>query len=198
MPTGLTADIEKGISFNQFVLTCARAMGALISMRDEPMDAPIPTEFKPSDYYAKAIKKANKELGRYKSMTLEKAAKASATQHNKDLKYYEQSLKRKSSLQKKYEEMLAEVKKWTPPTKEHEEFKKFMIQQIETSIDYDCNYKSEKPKKISAKSWLSQRKKFAKRDLQYYTEEYKKEIERCKERTNWVQSLIKSLENSNK
>ena len=38
MPTGYTLDLYNGkdITFEEFVLKCARAFGALIDMRDEP------------------------------------------------------------------------------------------------------------------------------------------------------------------
>jgi hypothetical protein len=37
MPTGYTAAIKDGISFEKFVWDCARGMGALVMMRDEPL-----------------------------------------------------------------------------------------------------------------------------------------------------------------
>jgi len=36
MPTGYTNCIKDGVTFEQFVWKCARAMGALVMMRDEP------------------------------------------------------------------------------------------------------------------------------------------------------------------
>jgi len=44
MPTGYTAEIyegEKEVTFEKFALTCARAFGACITIRDEPMSASI-------------------------------------------------------------------------------------------------------------------------------------------------------------
>jgi hypothetical protein len=35
MPTGYTDKIKDGISFEEFVLSCARQFGACISMRDD-------------------------------------------------------------------------------------------------------------------------------------------------------------------
>ena len=45
MPTGYTYDLYDGkdIEFPDFVMKCARAFGALIEIRDDPMDAAIPT-----------------------------------------------------------------------------------------------------------------------------------------------------------
>ena len=42
MPTGYTAKIVDGQSFPDYVKTCLRAMGVCVSMRDLPMDTPIP------------------------------------------------------------------------------------------------------------------------------------------------------------
>ena len=47
MPTGYTAPIKDGISFNDFMWGCARAFGALIMMRDDPPGTPIPERFEP-------------------------------------------------------------------------------------------------------------------------------------------------------
>ena len=45
MPTGYTAGILEGETFEQYALQCAKAFGALVMMRDEPSDAPIPDQF---------------------------------------------------------------------------------------------------------------------------------------------------------
>jgi hypothetical protein len=63
MPTGYTAKlVESGQTFEEFVLTCARAFGALIELRDEPLDAPIPETLEPHSYYAEAVVEAKKRL----------------------------------------------------------------------------------------------------------------------------------------
>ena len=72
MPTGYTAKLmEKGKSFDEFVLFCARAFGACIDMRDEDMNAPIPEQFQPSAYYQKSVDENSAELTRLESMTNE-------------------------------------------------------------------------------------------------------------------------------
>jgi hypothetical protein len=56
MPTGYTAKLmEEGQSFPEFAMRCARNFGALIMMRDESLDVPIPEQFEPSDYYRKKL-----------------------------------------------------------------------------------------------------------------------------------------------
>lgn len=62
MPTGYTAAIADGIDFKTYALSCARAFGALVEMRDEPANAPIPEEFKPSSYYVTSLASAREEV----------------------------------------------------------------------------------------------------------------------------------------
>ncbi len=90
MPTGYTAAIKDGITFKQFALTCARAMGALIMMRDEPSGAEIPAAFPPSTFHRDQLARLSDELGNLRAMTvaeIEKAAEAayvaSAEAHQK-------------------------------------------------------------------------------------------------------------------
>ncbi len=53
MPTGYTQAIvdNPNLSFKSFVLQCSRAFGALVTMRDDDNNAPIPDEIKPDDYH---------------------------------------------------------------------------------------------------------------------------------------------------
>lgn len=74
MPSGYTSDIYEGkdISGKDFILKCARAFGATIMMRDEPLDKEIPV-FEPSTYYIEVLEKAKNELEKYKKMSTEEA-----------------------------------------------------------------------------------------------------------------------------
>lgn len=84
MATGYTCDVSDGkiTTLRDFALRCARAFGALITMRDEPFDAPIPEKFEPhTDYHDKAIREAREQLEKLSAMSpaqVAKAAKADA------------------------------------------------------------------------------------------------------------------------
>ena len=86
MPTGYTSDIEKGITFNEFTMQCARAFGACISMRDDPGDKPIPKEFKPSTYHIEGIKKAKEKMVQLKKMSLETATQEAGKEFTEEAK----------------------------------------------------------------------------------------------------------------
>ena len=64
MATGYTHAIEKGISFETFALTCARAFGACINLRDEP-GSTLPTVDNIVDdtpYHKESLAEANQRL----------------------------------------------------------------------------------------------------------------------------------------
>ncbi len=196
MPTGYTADIKNGITFEQFVLGCARAFGACVSLRDEPSSTPIPDEFKPNEYYIAEIAKAKASLAKLKSLTPKEIHREAEKDYKKQLKSHENMLVAKCDLLGKYMSMLEQVKAWQPPTPEHQGLKDFMIQQISTSIEHDCDIKwlkSLKPKKMTDADWISKQIESAKSYLEYHTKENKEEIERARERTAWIKALRKSL-----
>jgi hypothetical protein len=119
MPTGYTDQIKDGISFEEFAWGCARAFGALIMMRDEPADAPIP-EFKPSEYAQKVIAESEARLSELQSMDEQQIAAASIAEYEREYKQVEKWNQDKSELRDKYAAMLSKVLAWNPPTPEHQ------------------------------------------------------------------------------
>ena len=194
MLTGYTAKIKDGIGFEKFVLQCARAFGTLVTMREDSVDAEIPDEFQPSDYYQKALIKAQAGLMKAKKLTLKDAARRAEEDYQNNLEKYEKRSAEKRDLKNKYTIMLGKVKSWQPPTPDHFGLKSFMIKQIEKSIDFDCGGNYDKPPRLKmVHEWLQEQIDNLLWDVQYYSEELRKEIERCNERTSWVKALKNSL-----
>lgn len=85
-----------------------------------------------------------------------------------------------------------------------------MIDQLESTIKYDCNllYEKNKLKKVQAElenlpnllvtEERTKRIEKAKTDIEDYTKEYEKEIKRSQEANQWVKELLGSLEPRNK
>jgi hypothetical protein len=195
MPTGYTAAIKDGISFEKFVWNCARAFGALVTMRDDPMDAPIPQAFEASPYYAEALAKAQAELARLKAMTTREISAACEADYQAAVKRRSERIAEAAELRRKYLVMHAKVQAWTPPTPDHESMKKFMAEQIETSIDHDCDisyYKGE-PKKQSPEAWHAAEVIRAEHDIEYYEREFANEQERIDSRNAWLKALRESV-----
>lgn len=196
MPTGYTHAIKKGIDFKTFVMGCARGMGACIMMRDEPSDAPIPEWFEVSDYHTKAIEEARATLAKLESMTPEEAATQAKAAFDEEAKRQEEGIAKADNLRRKYESMLAQVRDWRPPTRDHEGLKRFMAEQIQESINFDCGtdfYERMAPRLMDPMEWLAKEQVKAMKEIGYHAGEQEKEVQRTEARNAWLQALRASL-----
>jgi len=193
MPTGYTAAIANDISFKDFVMQCARSRGALIEMRDDPLDTPIP-KMEPSDYHIKQQQIAADEGQRLQAMTTEEAEIEAQRDFEQACADNTQSIEKTIKLRYKYEAMLEQVKAWKPPTAEHVELKQFMIDQIVDSMKFDCNTSiGYKPKRLTGAEWLKKKLDAAVDNYKYHQDAYLKEVERVESRNRWVKALVESL-----
>jgi len=196
MPTGYTEKLMKsGQTFPEFIMGCARAFGALIEMRDSPNDAPIPDKFEPSDYNAKRLIESREELAKFKAMSGEERAAFGETAKAEDVARKQGYLEKAIVENNRLEDMAAQVRAWTPPTKDHQGLKDFMLQQIDVSkngVDYLEESLAEAQAK-PASAYYVEAVSSAARGIKYHTEENAKEIERVNGRTEWVQQLRASI-----
>jgi hypothetical protein len=194
MPTGYTAAVAEGISFEQFVMRCARAMGALVMMRDEPSDAPIPERFEPSTYSAGKLAEARAELERLDALTPEQVAAEAAAYHAGALQRWTERTDKRHEQREQYEAMLDKVRTWAPPSTDHIGFKDFMVSQLTQTIDFDCGGTWDKePEELSAAAWLGQQVREAQKNVAYHTKANAEEIERTESRNKWIADLRASL-----
>lgn len=197
MPTVYTAEIADGIGFERFVMCCARAMGALIQMRDAPIDAQIPDRFEPSDYHMSKLEEANSELARLIAMSDEDADAEAQEAFLTDSEANAKAIAQSREMHGKYESMMAQVQAWVPPTPEHEGFKRFMTEQLTQSIRFDCNedyYQGRQPKQKTGKQWRAEKIADAQESVDYHTREHAEEVRRTALRNEWIDALRKSLE----
>lgn len=200
MPTGYTAAILEGdgITFEQYALSCARAFGAPVMMRDDPMDAPIPDKFDASHYHDEALETAKAELGKLEAMSIRERLAYGDKQKAAELARLTENLHKQGSNKLRLERMAKAVTEWQPPTPDHAEMKSFMLQQIKDTIkfDGDTDYHDRRLAEISAmppsKFYLDARDAAA-RTISYHTTGAEKERARAAERTKWVQDLKLSL-----
>lgn len=196
MPTGYTAGVADGkiTTFRQFALQCARAMGALVMMRDEPFDAPIPDEMRPdTKYYDERIAEARAILERLPTLTAEECEAEAEKAHAEALAAHDRHQAERRETQARYEAMLEKVRAWTPPTSDHVGMREFMQEQLVESIRFDCGTSSPPPVKKSGREWRLEQIEAASRRLQYMTAERAKEIARTAERNAWLKALRESL-----
>lgn len=194
MPTGYTADVGDGKvrDFSEFAMHCARAFGALVMMRDEPNGAEIPAKFEPSSYHVKALASAKERLAELESMTDDEKHRQSRLAYDGALAYWRKAEAKRVETRDNYEAMLDKVLAWEPPTSQHTEMKSFMVEQLESSIKFDCNGYAA-PEQPTVAEWYADELARATRNIEYHEREDGKERERAEGRTEWVQALRESL-----
>ncbi len=196
MPTGYTAVIEDGDpTFREFVWLCARAFGALIEMRDESMDARVPREFAPSDYHEKCAALARDALAKAEAMTLDEAAVAAEADHRAASEKHVESMRITRTTIDRYDRMVAQIEAWTPPTKDHEGLKAFMLDQIAISTEYDREQLSNPrpPEPRTAARYVADEIEAARWSLDYHEKGRRDERVRTTERNAWVAALRESV-----
>lgn len=194
MPTGYTYGVADGTvtDLRTFALICARGMGALVTMRDEPSDAPIPERIEPSDYHSKELAAATARLGALRAMTaneigLEAAAWNEANEAHKLERVRENNLQRG-----RYDRMIAETEAWQGAP---EGLKELMLDQLRSSRDFDT---SDEPLKYyeparTVVEWLNEELRRIKRNIDYHTKEDAEERRRTDARNAWLRQLHDSL-----
>ena len=202
MPTGYTSYIGQGCDFETFAMKCAHAFGACIDMRDGSLDAQIPDSFEPSKYHLEekcAAERKFKKISKFKKSDWEKLFKKES---QKEVLRYKKYLSEAESLLAKYNAMLEKVTAWIPPTEEHQRFKTFMIEQIESSISFDCDLDYWRgvlkgaTQKASSREWsIFKNEEIARvlKDISYHETEYQEEVDRARKNSEWVKALRDSL-----
>lgn len=197
MPTGYTADIENDISFEEYALRCSRAFGATAMQREDPAkDRPALREM--STIYVEWLKEAKEQAATLTAMTPTQRKAYGEKIVEERTAARQEYFNKKIVLRNKYDSMLQKVRAWSPPTQEHVELKRFMISQIEQSIDFDCNtkYDLEELTKLSQANPMKifeQELRETKDKVERYTEEVEKEKRRVEESNQWILALYDSL-----
>lgn len=204
MPTGYTSAVIDGsvTSFKGFAILCMRAFGATIHMRDESLDVPYePREV--STYHLDAVKRAKADLVKLPKITDAQLIAQATRSIKSSIAYNKRGIAKAKKTGVKLNKMLTAINKWTPPTSEHDEFKKFMVNQIEMTLKQDADteyytnslkrYEKQLKRGVNVRKLRAERKSTIKRDIKYHTDEYAKEVERVNGSNTWVTDLIKSI-----
>ena len=192
MPTGYTSSIydNKDVSFKDFALNCARAFGACVHQRDDNVtDKPKLRELDIQHHLNELEEAKNQkipteiEFEAYKKQKLDEA---------------HADMKKNVELRERYEKMLENAKNWNPPTPEHAGLKKFMIEQLESSLKFDCNEKYRENdintlEVMEYSDYVKQLKKDNKWSIEYHTEAIEKEKKSVETVNKWITALYENL-----
>ncbi len=197
MPTGYTDGVSDGTitTFEEYALTCARAFGACVTLRDEPLNGDIP-EFTVDEYYKRWVDETKTELERFSNLTHDQLVE----EYNNDIANRQARAAQAASAiedrklqQRRYEMMLARAKLFKPPTGSHIEFGKFIVEQLKQSIAY-CGTRSYDNMTIpSFEVWQVEKLDQLKSNAEYAVQSYEDEVKRVASRNEWVRNLRKAI-----
>lgn len=201
MPTGYTWDVANGnmTEAKDYILRCARAFGATIMMRDDPLDKPIP-EFQPNSYHREAMEAAKRKIDELYGLTIEHIQERIDVEYWHELDCNKKYRQEKIDERNRYSGMLSKVEKWQPPSPEHCKLKEFCIDQLNECLKHEFSDKDldeyypidlEKP---TIEKWLEDKIKEYSGQVEYHQKKHNEEVERTNERNNWINQLKDSLE----
>lgn len=200
MPNGYTAAIYEGKkpTLREFILTSLRGMGVCISMRTDAPDAPIPEAFEPSGYYQESIATAQSRVAELEAMDAAQIEAAAKTAHQKSVDRYAQWREKNTRLIRDYDDMIAQVRAWECPSL-LDSFKDTMLKWLQESKNFDtsdpddpkCYYQP--PQRERPEEWYADELAEAHRSLEYAYKGWSEELERTRERNEYLAAVWGSL-----
>lgn len=195
MPSGYTAKLYEGDQdFTEFLFGCARGIGYLISMRDEPWTAEIPDFFVPDPYYEERVARARGRIDEIQALDDVELMKSQERQREDRVKSLEKYANENRQRKERYVKMLDRAKAWEPPTAEHEGLQQLMVEQLEQSLQFDTDHRPPALPPLSpVAEYREQELALAHAEIEDAERELEREISRCEDRTAWVQALKSSV-----
>lgn len=202
MPTGNTAGIIDGTitTFEQFGTKCIRAY--IMHMRDDPWDKEYYPE-KPSNYHKKRVAQAKRDLGLLNAISDEGLIAQRKKEILKGIQGCKDDMEKTANNRKALNKMLTDATRYVIPTTAHQGIKKFMIEQLTTTIDYDgdASYSIKRMDELNkelkqpfdANKMRAERVKELTDDIQRDTAKSIEDIERCNDRNKWANDFFKSI-----
>ena len=135
-------------------------------------------------------------------MTFEEAKKELIEKHKKDIESTRKSLDEYIAEDERYMKVRDEIEKWIPPTSEHENVKKFALNQIDISLNTDireyCNKELSKDLDVSDEavySYMNDINEFHENDVARAYKRWQEELKRTADKNMWMKQFLDSLEN---
>lgn len=195
MPTGYAAPVESGeiTELREYAWQCARAFGALVTMRDSSMGAKVPTELKPEAYHLDEMRKAEARLRALEVATDDNLAAEHRRQRAEVAEAIERGRREMRAELARYEAMAEKVRAWVAPTPDHEPLREFMLSQIKESSRHHVDHFGDEPPEQTVAELRANQTADAKHDRDYHAAEWKKEQERTAKRNQWLKALRDSV-----
>jgi hypothetical protein len=194
MPTGFTAAVQSGeiMTLRDFALSCARGMGALITMRDSPLSDPIPERFEVAAYYAQRAADADAELSRWLSVSVKDAGVIAFEEYTASVAAQQRQVDTSNAQNGRYKAMLVKVDEWRTDASG---IREFMLEQLRSSMTFDGSF-GDNGGKIELKQpaeFLRLKIADAEQEAARAAKSLAEERERVASRNRWLSDLFASL-----
>lgn len=200
MPSGYTCGVQEGkiTDVKDFILTCSRGFGAFVHMRDDNLNTEIKYQ-EVGEYHLRRLEQVKREFEEFKQFSDEDIQKQLDERYEARVKENRKSLKRFDEQRQRYLDMIEKVNEWNPPTEDHIKLKEFALEQLKGSLDLDCSesmrsYYLEEPVKENLNEYKQTKIKGYLKDIEYYSKNYREEIERVEKANKWIDDLVNSFE----
>ncbi|MGO4171603.1 hypothetical protein [Bosea sp. TAF32] len=173
-------------------MLCARAFGACIMMRDEPLSTPIPEKLEPStQLYDERIAATEKRIAELTAMTADGALTASLAANNELARQRREHEAEDQARLERHLVMAERVRGWDAP-KSHAALKQFMLEQLAESMRFIGGSYPLPPMKIG-EAWRQEQLSDLSDSLARSRKSHAEEIQRTAERQQWLDDLRAAL-----
>jgi hypothetical protein len=190
-PSGLTEEIYEGKpdwTIEDFARRCASQFGPMIRFKDVPHPE-IPARLDPQPYHRDQLEKAQRELAQTESWTGIEAQQQAMTA-NRNMRASDEAAQRgDAELRARYEKMQAEVEAWEVPAS-LDALKAFMLSALRDSMAFDLPRRPRPPTiPFTPEAYRATKLAALRRDVEYHTEMWNKEVERTNEQNEWLRDF---------
>jgi hypothetical protein len=197
MPTSYTEKVGTGevTDFAEYAMMCARNFGVCITLRDDPLSGEVP-EFRPDPHYTERLAEAREKIAEWDSMTTEQRMEKYEAECREIMEYARNGIQEVNEMRKRYEAMLKKARGFKPPTEEHKNYAKFIVDQLQQSIDFDCSteYYDSLQAAPAFDDWVLKTQLRLAQALSSASQSLVEEYERCAKRNEWIDNLRKAIE----
>lgn len=201
MPTGYTIKIEDGSikTGKEFLSLCCRAFNVCVMMKEDSLDKPTPKEFGIDPFYEEQIEQLKKDLEKAENITIEEAEEMLKEDQRQTEDYVSKKVLEEKHNLEKYNAIESEILAWTPPTPEHENLKKFALEQVRVSKPKENDFKYyremvESINSLTPEEYKQRRINILKESLQRAIENYEEHVEAISDKNRWLKEFWESFE----
>jgi hypothetical protein len=192
---GQVTDLE------QFAKKCILAFGATEHMQKDNSESDDYIQREADEAYEKELQEMEKSLDYIKNLSDEEILSNHVSYLSNELEYYKEDLARIRENRSRIEKILEDAKSWEIPSEDHQEFKEFMIEDLEECLKKGCDESHHVKRieeineefKMDANSVRERILKGATEDIERQKKEVETEKQLADDSNAWVEQIIKSF-----